>query len=93
MRVRLGLKKLGQAAPTLRRVHGFQAGREWPGSGTATQAESLRALEEGLDGAAESRPELDLSRNGAVLRLAGQPGIQDERIREFNRVTHIQVVA
>jgi hypothetical protein len=69
-----------------------QVGQGLRGSG-ATELEDLVALENTLDGAAQAGPELNLAGDGALDGVAGEAGVEDEGVGEFDGLGHGTMVA
>ena len=89
----LASEEFGHPSATRRRIHGFQAGRQWARCAIAAQRERLRALEQRLNRPADLGPKFHLSRNGALDRFPGQTGIQDQGIGKFHGLAHTKRVA
>jgi hypothetical protein len=50
-------------------------------------------FEQGFEGAAEARPELDLSGDGALDHFTGEAGIEDQTVGQLDWLTHRNRVA
>ena len=59
----------------------------------AAELKDLEACEKALDGAAEARPELNLTGDGALHGAPGEAGVKDEGVGELDWLAHRKMVA
>src|SRR5690606_28756822 len=78
MRIGAGLEMLGNALPTFRRIHRTQAFRKRFGISRTAQSQCLVSSQERFDGATQPGPEFNLTRNGALCDLSGEPGVENQ---------------
>ena len=93
MREWLALEEVCYALAPFGGIYGFQAFRERARSGITTQCQRLWTSYELLNGPPQLGPVLDLSGDGALYHFTGDPGVQNERIGKFHRLTHVDIVA
>src|SRR5690606_16684374 len=53
----------------------------------------LVSSQERFDGAPQPGPEFNLTRDGALCDLSGEPGVENQSIRNFDGLTHATTVA
>ena len=88
VRIRTVGKDGSQTLSTCRGVDRREYLRQRPRSPAPAQRQHLPALQQQLNGAAKTGPELYLPGNRALNGIANQAGIQDERVGEFDRLAH-----
>ena len=93
MGIRLGLKKFNHLPPAPRGIHRIKVGRERTGGGVAAQGECLRALQHGFDGPPQPGPEFHLAAMDRSRASPVSPGVEDQGVGKFHRLTHGHTVA
>jgi len=80
VRVGQGFEVLGQALAAFGRIDRFEAGRERPRLAGLAERQQLVAAQQGFDGPAEPRPELNLAGNRPLRGFAHEAGIHQDGI-------------
>jgi hypothetical protein len=93
MRIREAYKMIGDALPAFPGIHGKQAVRKRPGIPGTAKRQCLVPTQKRFDRAAQPGPEFYLSRNGSFRDFPREPGVENQGVRDFNRLTHAHKVA
>ncbi len=93
MRIRHGLQMFNHPLPTRWRIHRLQAGGDRFDVASPAQGQHMISAQQRFERTPNFGPKLNLPGDGSFHRLARKPGIQQQRIRNFDWLTHVKKVA
>lgn len=93
MRERPVLQQVCHALTAFRGINGFQTRGKRTSGSVPAQCQNLLALQQDLNGSAQSRPEFYLSRNRPLHRVPGEARIEHKAVGKLHWLTHAKRVA
>jgi hypothetical protein len=79
--------------PARRRIHRFKAGGKWFDVASPAQSQHKISAQQRFERAPDFGPKLNLPGDGPFHSLACDPGVQQQRVRNLDWLTHVQKVA
>ena len=74
--------------PAGRGIHRLKGGGKWFDIASPDQGQHMIPAQQRFKGTPDFGPKLDLSCDGSFHKAAGDPGVQQQGIRDFDWLTH-----